>query len=64
MVVILDFCKYGLGPTKEHGFRIKGLNTKCDLSDNHRHKNCIPDTFLISDRSHLIEPSKQKTEVG
>lgn len=29
MVVIMGCCKYGLGPTNKHVFRIKGINTKC-----------------------------------
>lgn len=38
---------------------------KCQkyLSDNHRNKNHIHNTLLISDRSHFTESSKQKTEV-
>lgn len=39
---------------------------KCQkyLSDNHRNKNRIHNTFLISDRSHFTQSNKQKTSLS
>lgn len=57
MVIIMNYYKYGLGPTKKTwSYRIMWKY----LSHNHRNENYVHNTFLLSDRSPLIEASKQK----